>query len=96
MGVLLNYDLKDQHTPVKNAMKEKGYQDYFEFYKTVDGVEGKKRIKLPNTTLYHGSKTAASARDELMAVAKTKNSLVEFILATSFDPDVTPWASLNL
>ena len=58
--MLINYDLNDKHTPVKDAMKGKGYTDYFEFYKTVDRKRVKKRVDLPNTTLYHLSKTAAT------------------------------------
>jgi hypothetical protein len=96
MGVLVNYDLDGKHTPVKDAMKVKGYQDYFEFHEIVKGVRIKKRINLPNTTLYHNSKSASTGRDELISVAKEKGAIVEFILATQFDPETTSWASYGL
>ncbi len=96
MGILLNYDLDDKHTQVKNSMKDKGYTDYFEYYKTVDGKEVKKRINLPNTTLYHVNKSVTGARDELKTVADSKGAKIEYCLATNFDPDTTGWASRGL
>jgi len=96
MGVLVNYDLDGKHTFVKDAMKAKGYQDYFEFYEIANGIRIKKRINLPNTTLYNNSKLASSGRDELMAVAKEKGAIVEYILATQFDLGTQSWASYSL
>jgi len=96
MGVIVNYDLDDKHTAVKNAMKEKGYQDYFEFYKIVSGVRTKKKITLPNTTLFHSAKSAVQGRDELKSVAESKGAKVEYILATQFDPHSPSWASYGL
>lgn len=96
MGVILNYDLDSKHTPVKDAMKENGYQDYFEYHKTVDGKKVKKKIDLPNTTLYHNSKSPSTAREDLKSTAKSKGAKVLYVLATKFDPDTTGWASYNL
>jgi hypothetical protein len=96
MGVIINYDLDGKHTAVKDAMKAKGYQDYFEYFKTVDGKRVKKKIELPNTTLFHSDKSTKSARDELNGVAKVNGSKVLYILALKFIPGEIEWASYNL
>lgn len=95
MGVLINYDLDGKHTPVKDAMREKGYQDYFDYNDIVDGRSVRKRIKLPNTELYHANKGPAEARDELKIVAKSKGAKLERALATTFNPETTGWASYS-
>lgn len=94
MGILLNYDLDDKHTAVKTAMYAKGYQNYFEFYTTIEGKRVKKTLYLPNTTLYHSTKSTVKGRDELRAVAKEKGANVDHLLVVSFDTSSSDWTGV--
>lgn len=72
MPVLLTYDVDGQHdTPVKNALMGTPYN-----YKDV--IQGKSRlVKLPNTTLYHPTKTVDQASEDIVAVAKSYGAKLE-------------------
>lgn len=94
MGVLINYDLDGEHTPVKKAMYARGYQNYFEHYITVSGRRVKETVYLPNTTLYHNNKTPEKSREDLLEVARLKNARTEHILAVPFDPVTTAWRGI--
>ncbi len=83
MATIITYDLANKHTEVKEAMYALGYANRF-YYET-------KYIYLPNTTLYHEIKTAATSRDELMAVCARLNANLERCVATRF----VDWATLG-
>lgn len=94
MGILLNYDLDDKHTAVKTAMYDKEYQNYFEYYETVESKRVKNTIYLPNTTLYHSTKSTVEGRDELRTIAKAKGAKVDHLLVTVFNPS-SGWAAIT-
>lgn len=81
MATIITYDLANKHTEVKEAMYGLGYSFRFAH----DG----KWIVLPNTTLYHPTKTPVTARDEIMAVCKRLGATFERAFAT----EANNWAS---
>lgn len=60
-AVLISYDVNAKHTDVKQAMKDKGYYDnwYYDHNPT---------YYLPNTTLWHKSKTSDQAIADIKSV----------------------------
>lgn len=81
MATIITYDLANKHTEVKEAMYGLGYSYRF-------AHEGK-WIVLPNTTLYHATKTPATARDELRAICSRMGATLERAFAT----EMHNWAS---
>lgn len=80
--VLLTYDIDKKHSEVKAALKKKGYKDRFQN----DG----KTVYLPNTTMMKAGITAAIARDDMKAVAKSEQ--VELIRCFACEYD--GWAAI--
>ena len=66
MESIITYDISDKHTEFKNEMKKLGYQDKIKW----DGNDS--WIYLPNTTLYHPTKTPVEAKVD---AKKIKNDL---------------------
>lgn len=66
MAIIVTYDVNDKHQELKQILFDKGYSD-----KIPHTDNGKPRpIYLPNTVVYHTTKTAAQGRDDLKAAAK--------------------------
>ncbi|WP_316817299.1 hypothetical protein [Pedobacter nyackensis] len=82
MDILITYDVKtpyvgdSKNKAVKDAMKKIGYFDSF----TIDGEE----YFLPNTSLWKKNITAASAKADLLRVAKENSATIERLFATQF------------
>lgn len=79
--VLISYDINKSHTEVKNAMKTLGYM---ETGKYPDGYS----YQLPNTTLWHNSKSTTGAIADLKTVCKSLNVTLEkavAVKATDFE-----------
>lgn len=60
-NVLISYDVNSKHSEVKNALLALNYSDYF----FQDG-----RNDLPNTTLFHQSKTSDQAMADMKNVCR--------------------------
>lgn len=86
--VLVSYDLsRKKHGKFKEAMKEKGYLDYFMY--------NNETYYLPNTTLWNPKKTTASAlkdvddviRDINRPLATSEKIRLERVIAVRFTED---------
>lgn len=75
MEIIITYDVPNKHNDVKTEMFNLGYKDKFS--------DGTAYVYLPNTTLYHASKTPAIARDEMKAVCLRLNVKLERCISTS-------------
>jgi len=65
MEIIITYDLSGGQGPVKADMIDnKGYKDHF--YR-LDEDDKLKKVYLPETTLYHKSKTPRTAVDDLLS-----------------------------
>ncbi len=84
MAVIITYDIDSKHTEFKQAMFKMGYKA-----QTL-GNTNCKIIYLPNTTLYHVTKTAEAARDDAKAVARSLAIELERCIATEW----TNWAAI--
>jgi|GEM_PF-2921782 hypothetical protein len=84
MHILITYDIKTPLTGeaknkvVKDGMKKLGYFDYF----LVPGSTVKNF--LPNTSLWKKNITSATAKADLLKVAKENSATVERLFATQF------------
>lgn len=81
MAIIITYDVPSKHVELKTAMKKLGYVDQIP-------NDTCKTIYFPNTTLYHSSKTAAEARDEVKAACAKLGINLERCVATLW----TSWA----
>jgi hypothetical protein len=79
MASIITYDVPSEHSAIKTAMFNKGYQDQ------IPGTENCKIIYFPNTCLYHRSKTPEEARADLKAVCKEHSVTIERCVATIWD-----------
>jgi hypothetical protein len=79
METIITYDISGKHVDFKNEMKRLGYQDRIK----TDG--NCKIIYLPNTTLYHPTKTPMSARDEAQLICDRLNVMFERCFATTWN-----------
>ena len=84
MATIITYDLVNKHTEVKHAMFTLGYSDGF----TNEG----RKVQLPNTTLYHTTKSPATAREDLKATCARLSSTLERCFATSVSSDWASWS----
>ncbi len=73
MSALVTYDVSSKQAEVKKKLVAKGYQDRWP-------SEGK-QVYLPDTTLWHESKTPAEARDDVTQVAKELSVTLERCVA---------------
>jgi hypothetical protein len=80
--VLLTYDIDSKHIAFKKELKKLGYTDQY---------VGKNHNNLPNTTMYHSNRTAATARDEAKELAKRLSVELERCFAVEFDS----WAAIT-
>lgn len=77
MAIIITYDLSGQQGPVKETMKGNGYSATF--YAVDNSVKPPKRtlVNLPETTLYHNTKTVTQGQNDLLAAAKEHNVTVK-------------------
>lgn len=78
MAIIITYDIPSKHREFKEKMFSLGYRD------SIPGTTCK-TIYFPNTTLYHPSKSAETARDEALAIAKNLNTVLERCVSTIWD-----------
>jgi len=84
MATVLTYDIPTKHVEFKKLMFQLGYKDQI--------TEATcKVIYFPNTVLYHPIKSAETARDEALSIAKKLNVNLERCIATQWGPN---WAAL--
>lgn len=84
MGIIITYDISDKHTDFKNEMKKLGYKD------KIEGGENCVWIYLPNTTLYHHTKTSVEAINDAKKVKQDLKIELERCIATIYDS----WAAI--
>ncbi|MCG2610013.1 hypothetical protein LZZ90_00660 [Flavobacterium sp. SM15] len=78
MASIVTYDIPSKHVEFKKEMFALGYKDQ---------ISGKtcKIIYFPNTTLYHPTNTAYTARVEVQKVCKKLNVELERCIATIWE-----------
>lgn len=76
MESIITYDISDKHTEFKNGMKKLGYQD------KIKGDGNCTWIYLPNTTLYHPTKTPVEARTDAKKVENDLKIVLERCITT--------------
>jgi hypothetical protein len=88
MAIIVTYDVPDKHVEIKKALFALGYKDRIP-HKDENGVD--RIIYLPNTTVYHISKTAVQGREEVKAICGKLNTKLERCVATQWGPE---WAAI--
>lgn len=78
MAIIITYDIPSKHVEFKKEMFQLGYKDQ------IPGTTNCKIIYFPNTTLYHATKEADTARDEAKSVCKKLNIELERCVATTW------------
>lgn len=78
MAIIVTYDVPSKHKELKKALFALGYKDQ------IPGTTCK-IIYLPNTTLYHSSKTASDAVDDVKSECSELNIKLERCVATIWD-----------
>lgn len=76
MAIILTYDVDGAHnTVVKNTLKAAPYN----YKDTLPGTAGgvTREYKLPNTTLYHASKTVEDAGSDIVVVTSACGAKLE-------------------
>ena len=79
MPIIVTYDVPARHVELKKCLFEKGYQDYIMH---LDSKGVSRKIYLPNTTVYHPSKTAQEGRDDVQSCCKDLGIDLERCVAT--------------
>jgi hypothetical protein len=74
-NVLLSYDVNKSHTLVKEALEKLGYLDYFM------NTNDPKSYQLPNTTMWHPSKSSDQAMKEVKSVCSNLQVTLEKAVA---------------
>lgn len=83
MATVLTYDIPTKHVDFKKLMFQLGYTDQ------IAGTNSS-IIYFPNTTLYHSTKSAVTARDEAQNTAKRLAVKLERCIATEW----VNWAAI--
>ncbi len=83
MTIIVTYDVPSQHVSLKKALFAIGYQDYFLF--PFNGIN--RKVFLPNTTVYHPSKSATQGRADVLNACKILNIELERCIATQLGPE---------
>ncbi|MCY0969969.1 hypothetical protein [Chryseobacterium wangxinyae] len=77
--VVISYDVDRLHTQVKSSMESLGYKTNFSF-------SGSSKIyQLPNTSLWHGSKSSDQAMDDLKKTCNGLRVTLEKAIAVKAD-----------
>lgn len=69
--VVLCYDVSDKNTEVKNALKEMGYSDVWL------KLPINKLCDMPDTTVWHSTKTVSGATKDIQEVCNSLNVTLE-------------------
>lgn len=88
MAIIVTYDVPDKHRELKKALFALEYKDRIP-YKDDKGVE--RTIFLPNTTVYHTSKTAEQGREDVKSICTNLGVKLERCVATQWGPQ---WAAI--
>lgn len=83
MATIITYDIPSKHVEFKKMMFQLGYNDQI-----ADSTC--KVIYFPNTTLFHSSKNAVTARNEAQVIAKQLGINLERCIATKWEN----WAAI--
>jgi len=78
MAIVVTYDIPSKHVDFKKLMFQLGYKDQ------IAGTTCKV-IYFPNTTLYHATKSAETARDEAVRTAERLGIDLERCIATDWE-----------
>lgn len=70
MAIIVIYDIPEKHVDVKKALFALEYKDRIP-YKDENGNE--RVIYLPNTTVYHTSKSALEGKDDVKTICTNLN-----------------------
>lgn len=84
MSTIITYDIPSKHQEFKEKMFNLGYKDKFP-----DG--NMKTVHLPNTTLYHPTKNASQARDDVQNSCRALQTRLQRCVSTQLGPD---WAGI--
>jgi hypothetical protein len=87
MAIIVTYDVPNKHLDLKKLLLSKGYTDKIAHFQ--DGVY--KDIYLPNTTLYHASKSATEGREDLKTCTTALQVKLERCVSTQWGPN---WAAI--
>lgn len=92
MRSMITYDVSKKNTPVKDAMKEKGYLDYWK--------ANEKTYYLPNTTLWKKDVSTATALQDLKDVvnainAKETSPFNKIRLERAVAVDCSQWSAIE-
>lgn len=80
MAIIITYDIPSEHVAFKKAMFALGYKD------RIAGTNCT-TIYFPNTTLYHATKSAKSAKDDAEVTCTALKVNLERCVATQWGPD---------
>lgn len=90
MAVLLTYDVDSKHVEIKaQLVASYGYTKTIDGYVMVNGNTSSQKAQsdLPNTTLYHSSKTVDEAAADIKAVVSWASATLEKYLAFEVVPN---------
>lgn len=74
-SVLLSYDVNKLHSLVKEALKKLGYLESFK------NTNDPKIYQLPNTTMWHASKSSDQAMNDIKSVCRNVQVTLEKAVA---------------
>lgn len=74
-NVLISYDIDKLHTQVKTALEKLGYHDNFK------NNNDPKIYKLPNTTMWHPTKSSDQAMSDLKSICNSNGVKLEKAVA---------------
>jgi len=83
MAIIITYDIPTKHLEFKNLMFQLGYKDQI-------NDSTCKVLYFPNTTLFHPSKNAITAREEARTTALRLKTNLERCVATEW----SDWAAI--
>lgn len=84
MPSIVTYDIPSRHRELKERMLGLGYKDSILDW-------NRQTVYLPNTTLYHESKTASQVRDDVQQECIKLSINLERCISSQFGPD---WAGI--
>jgi len=84
MAIIITYDIPSKHREFKEKMFGLGYKD------RIPGIKNCETIYFPNTTLYHASKSAQTAREEAKTIAQVLGISLERCVSTIW----SDWAAV--
>lgn len=87
MAIIVTYDVPSRHVELKKLLFEKGYTEKIAHFQ--NGIY--KSIFMPNTTVYHPTKTAQQGRDDLNTFTTALQIKLERCVSTQWGPD---WAAM--